>query len=76
MLIRDRFFIGGAWVASESGKTTPNLNPADTRDVLGHVPLSTAEETKRAVDAAQLLPPNAYSQGLLQLAAQLLQRRH
>jgi len=35
-----------------------------------------AAEAQRAVDAARLLPSNAYSQGLLQLAAQLLQRRH
>jgi alpha-ketoglutaric semialdehyde dehydrogenase len=48
-----RNFIGGAWVDSSSGRSTPNLNPADTRDVLGQVPLSTAEETRTAVDAAQ-----------------------
>lgn len=35
-----------------------------------------ATEAKRAVDAARQLPPNPYSQGLLQLAAQLLQRRN
>ncbi len=52
-----RNFIGGQWVASESGKTTPNVNPADTRDVLGHAPLSTAEEAKKAVDAAHAAFP-------------------
>jgi octaprenyl-diphosphate synthase len=35
-----------------------------------------AGEARRAMEAARLLPINAYSQGLLQLAAQLLQRRH
>jgi octaprenyl-diphosphate synthase len=35
-----------------------------------------AAEARRAVEAARQLPDNAYSQGLLQLAAQLLQRRH
>jgi octaprenyl-diphosphate synthase len=35
-----------------------------------------AAEARRAIDAANQLPQNAYSQGLLQLAAQLLQRRH
>ena len=35
-----------------------------------------AAEAQRAVEAARLLPDNPYSQGLLQLAAQLLQRRH
>jgi octaprenyl-diphosphate synthase len=35
-----------------------------------------AAEARRAVDAAGRLPANEYSQGLLQLAAQLLARRH
>lgn len=35
-----------------------------------------ALEAQRAVDAAEQLPTNPYTQGLLQLAAQLLQRRH
>jgi octaprenyl-diphosphate synthase len=34
-----------------------------------------ADEAKRAMDAASQLPANAYTQGLLQLAAQLLERR-
>src|SRR5439155_17099774 len=48
-----RNFIGGEWVASESTRTTPNLNPADTREVLGQVPLSSADEARRAVAAAK-----------------------
>ncbi|MDB5880785.1 MAG: Trans-hexaprenyltranstransferase (All-trans-heptaprenyl-diphosphate synthase)-like protein [Ramlibacter sp.] len=35
-----------------------------------------AAEARRAVEAARQLPHNEYSQGLLQLAAQLLARRH
>lgn len=35
-----------------------------------------AAEAQRAIDAAGSLPPNPYTQGLLQLAAQLLQRRN
>jgi octaprenyl-diphosphate synthase len=35
-----------------------------------------AAEAQRAIGAARQLPPNPYSQGLLQLAAQLLQRRN
>lgn len=35
-----------------------------------------AAEAQRAIDAARQLPENEYSQGLLQLAAQLLQRRN
>jgi len=33
-------------------------------------------EARRAMSAAQQLPSNAYSKGLLELAAQLLERRH
>jgi aldehyde dehydrogenase (NAD+) len=47
-----RNFIGGEWAASESPRTVPNVNPADTREVLGQVPLSTADEARRAVAAA------------------------
>jgi len=53
-----RNFVGGEWVASESPTSTPNLNPADTRDVLGHLPLSTADEARRAVDAAKAAFPS------------------
>jgi octaprenyl-diphosphate synthase len=35
-----------------------------------------AGEAQRAIDAARSLPSNPYTQGLLQLAAQLLQRRN
>src|SRR5256712_2868166 len=52
-----RNFIGGEWVASGSGRTTPNLNPADTREVLGLVPLSAADEARRAVDVARAAYP-------------------
>ncbi len=52
-----RNFVGGEWVASESSQTAANVNPADTRDVLGHIPLSSADETRRAVDAAKAAFP-------------------
>jgi octaprenyl-diphosphate synthase len=38
--------------------------------------LAAAGEAQRAIDAVRQLPENEYSQGLLQLAAQLLQRRN
>ncbi|HYP54427.1 MAG TPA: aldehyde dehydrogenase family protein [Pyrinomonadaceae bacterium] len=47
-----RNFINGEWVASSSGKSVQNVNPADTDDVLGEVPLATREEARRAVEAA------------------------
>jgi acyl-CoA reductase-like NAD-dependent aldehyde dehydrogenase len=46
-------YIGGEWVASASGETFENLNPADTSDVVGRFALSTAEDVERAVDAAR-----------------------
>ena len=52
-----RNFIGGEWVASVSPQTVPNVNPADTRDVLGMVPQSTAEEARRAVASAKAAFP-------------------
>ncbi len=46
-------YIGGEWVPSSSGETFENLNPADTRDVVGRFPLSNAEDVNRAVEAAR-----------------------
>jgi hypothetical protein len=37
-----RNFVNGQWVTSDSTRSVPNINPADTREVLGHVPLSSA----------------------------------
>jgi alpha-ketoglutaric semialdehyde dehydrogenase len=47
-----RNFIGGRWQESTSDRTAPNVNPANTDDVLGTVRLSTREEARRAVEAA------------------------
>ncbi len=47
-----RNFIGGQWVASESGKTEPVYNPA-TEEVLAYVPLSSREELDQAVANAK-----------------------
>jgi alpha-ketoglutaric semialdehyde dehydrogenase len=46
-------YIGGQWVPSASGETFENVNPADTREVVGRFPLSTAEDMGRAVAAAR-----------------------
>jgi aldehyde dehydrogenase (NAD+) len=46
-------YIGGKWVGSVSGETFENINPADTRDVIGRFPLSTKEDIYAAVNAAQ-----------------------
>ncbi|MCA1815551.1 MAG: aldehyde dehydrogenase family protein, partial [Acidobacteria bacterium] len=47
-----RNYIGGAWIESTSDRTAPNLNPANTDDVIGTVKLSTREEARRAVESA------------------------
>jgi acyl-CoA reductase-like NAD-dependent aldehyde dehydrogenase len=46
-------YIGGKWVPSASGETFENVNPADTRDVVGRFSLSTNEDIYAAVNAAQ-----------------------
>ncbi|MCA1850285.1 MAG: aldehyde dehydrogenase family protein [Acidobacteria bacterium] len=46
-------YINGQWTPSASGETFENINPADTRDVVGRFPLSTAEDIERAVEAAR-----------------------
>ncbi|MDQ8157668.1 MAG: aldehyde dehydrogenase family protein, partial [Gemmatimonadota bacterium] len=45
-------FIGGAWVAPESGTYFENVNPADTRDQIGRFPRSGAADVERAVASA------------------------
>jgi acyl-CoA reductase-like NAD-dependent aldehyde dehydrogenase len=50
-------FVAGEWVGSDSTRSVPNVNPADTREVLGRVPLSSAEETRAAVAAARAAFP-------------------
>src|SRR5438105_756473 len=50
---RYKNFINGQWVDSSSGKTIPNINPANTDDIIGHAPQSTREEAKAAIEAAQ-----------------------
>lgn len=46
-------FIGGQWVAPKSGQTFENRNPADTRDLIGHFPLSNADDVAAAVASAK-----------------------
>ena len=47
-----RNYIEGKWVESFSQRTVPNVNPANTDDVLGVVRQATREEAKQAVEAA------------------------
>ena len=52
MILRDRFFIGGAWVAP-SGKETVDVHDAGTGAVMGRVPLGDEKDVDRAVAAAR-----------------------
>lgn len=45
-------FINGDWTESKSNRRVPNVNPANTGEILGEVVLSTREETRAAIDAA------------------------
>ena len=46
-------FIAGAWSAPASGEYFEKRNPADTRDLIGRFPLSSATDVDRAVASAQ-----------------------
>ena len=45
--------IAGEWVASHSGKTFLNINPARNTDVVGEFPSSNARDVDDAVAAAR-----------------------
>ena len=47
-----RNYIAGEWVAPKSGSYIENRNPADTRELVGRFPASTAEDVERAVGVA------------------------
>src|SRR5437763_14154965 len=46
-------YIGGRWVPSQSGEWHENRNPADTRDLVGRLPVSPTEDVDAAVAAAR-----------------------
>ena len=50
-------FINGEWCDSSSGQTVDNVNPADTRQILGQCVKSTKEDTERAIAAAKAAQP-------------------
>jgi acyl-CoA reductase-like NAD-dependent aldehyde dehydrogenase len=52
-----RNFIGGEWVAAQSGETFQNVNPADTREVVGLFQRSGSEDARRAVEAGRDAQP-------------------
>ncbi|HVF41034.1 MAG TPA: aldehyde dehydrogenase family protein [Gemmatimonadaceae bacterium] len=46
-------FIAGAWVPPDSGEYFQNINPADTKDLIGEFPLSGLTDVNRAVKSAK-----------------------
>lgn len=53
-----RNLIGGRWTRVPGGKKFPSVNPADTSEVLGYFPESSASEVNQAVRAARLALPD------------------
>ena len=58
--------IGGQWIPAASGKTTPNVNPADHSDLVGQFPSSGAEDVNAGRGSSEtgfpLLAPGPRSQ--------------
>jgi succinate-semialdehyde dehydrogenase/glutarate-semialdehyde dehydrogenase len=50
-LLREACFVDGAWIGADNGKTIRVNNPAND-STLAHVPEMGAEETRRAIEAA------------------------
>ena len=47
-----RSFINGEWHSSTSGRTAPNINPANIDDTIGTIELASRDEARQAVEAA------------------------
>lgn len=74
--------IGGEWVASKSGNTLENRNPADTHDLIGIFQASDAQDINDAVAAAQaaysgwrLLPAPRRAEILFRAGQLLIERK-
>ncbi len=76
-----RNFIGGEWIAAQSGKTFATINPADTREKVAQYPLSAQADTQAAIAAAKAAFPGWAAQTsvargrILSKASQLLEAR-
>ncbi len=55
-LLRDACFVDGAWIAADDGKTITVDNPS-TGEIVGTVPSMGANETRRAIEAANAAWP-------------------
>ncbi|MFH1701145.1 MAG: aldehyde dehydrogenase family protein [Candidatus Zixiibacteriota bacterium] len=77
-----RNFINGQWVRSHTGKTFPNINPADTTDVIGHFQKSDERDVNDAINAAteayktwRLVPAPKRGEILYKIAQRLLKEK-
>jgi acyl-CoA reductase-like NAD-dependent aldehyde dehydrogenase len=52
-----RDYVAGQWVECKSGKTFPNINPANTAEIIGHFQASGAEDAQTACEAAAKAQP-------------------
>ncbi|GAA3129541.1 aldehyde dehydrogenase (NAD+) [Kribbella aluminosa] len=50
-------YVNGTWTLSSDGHTRPNLNPADTDDLIGEFTESVTADVTAAVDAAEAAQP-------------------
>src|SRR5690242_20988234 len=74
--------IAGEWVEATTGETFENLNPADTRDVVGIFQKSGKADVEAAVDAAtrafekwRLVPAPRRAEILYRAAQMLMERK-
>ncbi len=77
-----RNFIDGQWVASRSGQTFENRNPANTDDLIGIFQHSTAEDVRAAIAAAargyerwRLVPAPKRAEILFKAAQLIVERK-
>src|SRR6516164_2891364 len=77
-----RNFINGEWVAPKGSKPQENRNPANTDEIIGEFPLSTAADVEQAIAAARaayakwrLVPAPKRSEILFRAAELLIKRK-
>jgi aldehyde dehydrogenase (NAD+) len=74
-------YIGGEWLAAQSGQSFKTSNPADTREIVASYPLSGKSEASAAIEAAKRAYPGwaattPVARGrILSKASQLLESR-
>src|SRR5437016_14378981 len=74
-------YIAGEWIGSSSGETTEDRNPAQSDEIIGQATASTAEDVRRAIDAADAAyrewrpTPPPHRGHIVRKAADLMARR-